>query len=137
MKNSFQPFKKAPFHRKFRLKAHLNAKVHNWGFCFDSISTCNKGSVLAKRSLLFIQSEPLFHQDRASVLFSPRAIHFRPRAEYIDLPASLKALNALPPDYNTLQLGMSFFTFSRYLLIARRLQTKLKRLKPDNSVKIQ
>ena len=97
----------------------------------------NRASIYIKQRLCFIQSEPLFHQDRASVLLSPRAIHFRPRAEYIDLLASLKALNALPPDYNTLQQGMSFFAFSRYLHIARRLQTKLKRLKPDNSVKIQ
>lgn len=59
------------------------------------------------------------------------------QAAYIDIPASLKALNALPLAYSIFLQGVFLFAFSRYLLLSRRLQTKLKRLKPDNSVKIQ
>ena len=126
--------------------------MYDFSSFFDTIFTCNKGSVLAKRSLYFIKTEPLFHQDRGSVLFSPHVDESQPtdkqpqahvsptfacHAEYIDLPASLKALNALPPAYNIFLQGMTFSAFSRYLLLSGRLQTKLKRLKPDNSVKIQ
>ncbi|QIU97296.1 hypothetical protein [Bacteroides faecium] len=58
-------------------------------------------------------------------------------AEYIDSPARLKALNALPLAYSIFLQGMIFSAFSRYPLLSRRLQTRLKRLKPDNSVNIQ
>ena len=59
------------------------------------------------------------------------------QAEYIDLSASLKALNALPHGYSIFLQGMIFSAFSRYLLLSGRLQTKLKRMKPDNSMKIR
>ncbi|QIU94801.1 hypothetical protein [Bacteroides faecium] len=57
-------------------------------------------------------------------------------AEYIDSPARLKALNALSLAYSIFLQGMIFSTFSRYLLLSRRLLTKLKRLKPDNNMNI-
>ncbi|WP_294558794.1 hypothetical protein [uncultured Bacteroides sp.] len=58
-------------------------------------------------------------------------------AEYIDLPARLNALNALPLAYSIFLRGVIFFAFSRYRLLSGRLQIKLKRLKPDDSLKIQ
>ncbi|WP_448780489.1 hypothetical protein [Bacteroides congonensis] len=58
-------------------------------------------------------------------------------AEYICPPARLKALNALPLAHSIFLQGMIFFAFSRYVPLSGRLRKKLKRLKPDNSVKIQ
>ncbi|MEY8685048.1 hypothetical protein AB9N12_02525 [Bacteroides sp. AN502(2024)] len=49
----------------------------------------------------------------------------------------LKALKALPLAYSTFLQGMIFSGFSRYLLLAKRLRIKLKRLKADYSMKIQ
>ncbi|MDE6819423.1 hypothetical protein, partial [Bacteroides acidifaciens] len=60
--------------------------------------------------------------------------------EYIELLSSLKKLNALkalPPCHSLFSQGMFFFAFSRYHLLPRRLRIKLKRLKPDSSIKIQ
>lgn len=60
--------------------------------------------------------------------------------EYIALPSSLKKLNALkalPPWLQPILAGDVFFAFSRYPLLPRRLRIKLKRLKPDYSIKIQ
>ncbi|WP_303872649.1 hypothetical protein, partial [Bacteroides acidifaciens] len=60
--------------------------------------------------------------------------------EYIVLLSSLKKLNALKallPGYNLFSQGVCFFAFSRYPLLPRRLRIKLKRLKPDYSMKNQ
>ena len=61
-------------------------------------------------------------------------------AEYIDPSANLRKLNALkalPLAYSTFLQGMIFSGFSRYLLPAKRLQIKQKRLKPDYNMNIQ
>ncbi|MBT9861901.1 hypothetical protein [Bacteroides xylanisolvens] len=61
-------------------------------------------------------------------------------AEYIDPSANLRKLNALKALYLVCSIflrGMSFSAFSRYFLLSRRLQTTLKRLKPDYNMNIQ
>ncbi|MFR5897059.1 MAG: hypothetical protein ACLUGY_22255 [Phocaeicola massiliensis] len=52
-------------------------------------------------------------------------------------PEKLNALKALPLAYSTFLQGMIFSGFSRYLLPAKRLQIKQKRLKADYSMKVQ
>lgn len=118
----------------------------------------NGACISLKQRLCFTSIEALFCSSHVPMSFSPQiatlspcAIHFCPRtesiyfacwayrfsivsiyayyAEYIDLSASLKALNALSLGYSLFLQGMIFFAFSRYLLPVRRLQTKLKRLK--------
>ncbi|EFG10970.1 MULTISPECIES: hypothetical protein [Bacteroides] len=52
----------------------------------------------------------------------------------------MKKLNALKALYLVCSIflrGMSFSAFSRYFLLSRRLQTTLKRLKPDYNMNIQ
>ena len=89
------------------------------------------------------------------VLFSPRDKSIYPAcwayifsvvsiytyyAEYIDPSANLRKLNALKALYLVCSIflrGMSFSAFSRYFLLSRRLQTTLKRLKPDYNMNIQ
>jgi len=61
-------------------------------------------------------------------------------AGYIDPSANLKELNALKALYLVCSIflrGTSFFAFSRYFLLSRRLQTKLKRMEPDYNMNIQ
>ena len=55
----------------------------------------------------------------------------------LNKPEKLNALKALPLAYSTFLQGMIFSGFSRYLLPAKRLQIKQKRLKADYSMKVQ
>jgi len=74
--------------------------VYNFNSSFDTISTYNKGSVLVKRSLYFIKTEPLFHQDRGSVQFSPRADEFQPtdKQPWVHVPSTFThVMNLYPP----------------------------------------
>lgn len=65
-----------------------------------AIITFNRGSIVTKRSLCFTQIEPLFHQDRGSVLSSPRADNFQPTGKQPSArvpPTFARVLNLYTP----------------------------------------
>lgn len=150
---SLQFFKKAPFHRWFLLKALLKAKV------FNSNSFCH---IYFQQRLCFVQPTCWRVRAHAQAAISPHFTSLLPmwwiyRSRLVDMyiqhgeyiypsrwiysstskPEKLNALKALPLAYSTFLQGMIFSGFSRYLLPAKRLQIKQKRLKADYSMKVQ
>ena len=123
---------------------------------------CNRASVLPKYRLCFVQPTCWRVRAHAQAAISPHFTSLLPtwwiyRSRLVDIyiqhgeyiypsrwiysstskPEKLNALKALPLAYSTFLQGMIFSGFSRYLLPAKRLQIKQKRLKADYSMKVQ